>query len=138
MNYFVHVLSGRAAAKEVRLFGLGPTVTARWKSLYTEVRNAVLKQNIRQRVKLGLVECVSPLTFAICLGLLLSSLMSGTASLGDVVMAFYAIIRMREQWEWCIRWMGWVHEDYLHFIRDLIGFFGFAGTRSSLAGRAGY
>jgi len=29
---------------------------------------------------------------------------------------------MQSDWEWTIRYFGWIHEDYMRFVRDLLTF----------------
>lgn len=122
MHYFVELLSNREAAKEIRLYGVSSYLVGRWRTLYEKLRLEILHQSIKQRLIVGLVESLHVVTFGVSLWLLILSLQSGQLSLGAFVTVIYAVLSMQSDWEWTIRWIGWIYDDYLRFVRDWLSF----------------
>lgn len=122
MDYLVDIMSSRDAAKEIRLYGIKDYLIARWKKIYEKVRVETLHQLIRQRIRMAIIESLHVITFGISIWLLITSLYSGHLNLGLFTIIIYAIISMQSDWEWTIRYLGWIHEDYMYFVRDLVNF----------------
>lgn len=122
MDYLVHIMSDRDVAKEIRLYGIKDYLINRWKNIFEKTRTEALRQLIRQRIKMAFIESLHVVTFGISLGLLIFSLYSGHLTIGFFTIIIYAIISMQSDWEWTIRYFGWIQEDYMYFIRDLLMF----------------
>lgn len=123
MNYLSNLLTSRQAAKEVRLYGISDYLINRWKKLYEKIRVQILQQSIRHRIYMALIESLHALTFGISLWLLIRSLQAGELTIGLFTTIIYAVISMQSDWEWSIRYFGWIQEDYMRFVRDLLSFF---------------
>src|SRR5699024_2092359 len=75
-----------------------------------------------QRIMLGIVESVHVLTLGGSLYLLFLSIQSNNIILGTFVVVMYAVISMKTDCEWTIKYSSWLHEDYLRFAKDLLTF----------------
>ncbi|WP_193556203.1 ABC transporter ATP-binding protein [Paenibacillus ginsengarvi] len=121
-SYVLRLLTDRSSAKEVRLFGLGPYLTERWYSIFEEVRKRTFRQAVRQRTRMALAQTLPVISFGVSLALLLGSIVSGRLTLGAAVSVIAAVLSMQSNWETCIRTAGYIHELFLRFVKDLLGF----------------
>lgn len=122
MHYFVGLLSSRRASKEIRLFAASDYLIDRWQGIYNKLSFNKMKQERKQRLIMILVESFPILTFGFSLFILLSILRDGEIGIGVFVIALYALTTLQSNWEWTIRYFGWLQEDYQRFVKDLLFF----------------
>ncbi|MFS0614217.1 ABC transporter ATP-binding protein [Lederbergia ruris] len=125
--YYLNLLTSRDAAKEIRIFGIGPLFSSRWRNIYEDVRSQTIRLNVKHKLKLGSVELLHVASFGFCLFLLIGSIANGHVSIGSFVAITYAILQMQDRWFWCIRWIGLIHEEHIGFNRDLVSFLTLTG-----------
>lgn len=126
LNYFVQITSDRKAAKEVRLLNVSDYLINKWEIIYKKLRSEYFKQLSRQRIFTGMVELLPAISFAISLYLLFWSLISTDLNIGNFTIVIYAVTSLQNDWEWTIRYIGWLQEDYLRFVKDLLSFLNFS------------
>src|SRR5690606_1687848 len=63
IGYVAGLLTGREAAKEVRLFQLGPYLTRRWKTIHERQRREVMEQRRKQRIARGMIDSLPTAVF---------------------------------------------------------------------------
>src|SRR5690606_15383707 len=73
LSYLRGILTGRQAAKEVRLFGLGSTLTNKWTALHHELMEEALHQRASLLGRRAIVEALPILTFGLSLYLVVSA-----------------------------------------------------------------
>lgn len=122
MSYIVGQLTGRNASKEIRLFGLGPYLTSRWKTLFEEVRQEALMLGTKQRLHAAFLQLLPIVTYGICLAVLIWSIRANGLSIGTVVAVISAVLSLQNNWEACIRNWGQIHNTYMRFVKDLLTF----------------
>ncbi|MCL6442374.1 MAG: ABC transporter ATP-binding protein/permease [Alicyclobacillus sp.] len=122
MQYLIQVLIERDAAKEVRLFGLGPYLVNRWQTLYEEVRQDTVHQALHHRLILFAVGLIPSVAFGSNLAFIIWSVVDHKLTVGDAVAVVYAVQQLQQQVELSIRNAGYLHELYMRFWKDVITF----------------
>jgi ATP-binding cassette subfamily B protein len=123
LKHYAELMTGRDAAKELRLFGLYPLLSGRWGSLYSQQSQVTVKAVQRSEVRKLAPELVMALLTGILVALLVASPGAGRLSAGDFSLLFLALtmllslltglvnegVSMRAQ---LVRW-----EDFHSFIK---------------------
>lgn len=128
LQYLARLLTERASAKEVRLFGLAPYLLGRWQAYADGLRRRVLAQNDRNRVKLALVEMLPVVGFGLGVVLALFRARAGLISVGMAVATIYAALSLQEQWQGVSGRFSEVWGWYLRAVGDLTNFLDEAET----------
>lgn len=121
-NYYKSLLIHRTAAKEIRLFGLGAYFIQRWQGLRKKSVEQIISTTMSQRIRLFFISLIQLLAYGLSLFFLIYQLKNGRIGLGEAVVVLFAVIQLQESWEWFIRYIGWLQEDYIRFTKDLISF----------------
>ncbi len=122
LQYMARLLTERASAKDVRLFGLAPYLLGRWQSYADGLRRRVLAQNDRNRVKLALIEMLPVMGFGLGVVLALLRARAGLISVGMTVATIYAALSLQEQWQGVSGRFSEVWGWYLRAVGDLTNF----------------
>ena len=91
--YYHMILVSSEFAKEVRIFGLGPTIRDRYQKLRTEIRALRITLETRHTVFTILAQGVSVIVIYGLFALIAHRTIMGTQTLGDLVMYFQAFQR---------------------------------------------
>ncbi|HEX6971254.1 MAG TPA: ABC transporter ATP-binding protein [Limnochordia bacterium] len=117
-NYLVQLLTNREAAKELRLYGLGEHLLARWDELAGRLRRERMQLILRQQVYLGAARFASIAGYSGAVLLLLWLGVRGEVTLGAFVALSQAASRFQGQLGQLLRTVGQVYEELL-YIADL-------------------
>ena len=95
-GYLERTLTERDAAKEVRVFGLGPALTGWWVYLYWRVADAIYQQLRRNWVLRGFLSAFSLLAFAAGVGWSAWTVLEGGLSAGQFAAMIVALRQVRQ------------------------------------------
>ncbi len=114
LNYLEYVMANDEHAKEVKLFGLGPLLLARYRSLaerfYTEDKDLAT----RRTVWAYLLSLVSTLVFYGCYALIVIATARGGLSLGDMTLYLAAFRQGQLAFQSILTAIGGMYEDTLY------------------------
>jgi len=114
LNYLEYVMANDEHAKEVKLFGLGPLLLARYRSLaerfYTEDKDLAT----RRTVWAYLLSLVSTLVFYGCYALIVIATARGGLSLGDMTLYLAAFRQGQQAFQSILTAVGGMYEDTLY------------------------
>ena len=122
LQYMARLLTERASAKEVRLFGLAPYLLDRWQVYSDGLRRRVLTNNNRNRVKLSAIEMLPVAGFGLGVMLALFRARAGLVGVGMTVATIYAALSLQEQWQGVSGRFSEVWGWYLQAVGDLTSF----------------
>lgn len=91
--YFQFLLSTAAAAKEIRIFGLGPFFIDRHRELRSQLRNEKIRLTTALSIKELITQGVGAVGMFVVFAILCLRAIHGYMSLGDIVMYFQGIQR---------------------------------------------
>jgi ATP-binding cassette subfamily B protein len=131
LQYMARLLTERASAKEVRLFGLAPYLLDRWQAHSDGLRRRVLTHNNRNRVKLSAIEMLPVAGFGLGVMLALFRARAGLVGVGMTVATIYAALSLQEQWQGVSGRFSEVWGWYLRAVGDLTSFLDEPETPSS-------
>ena len=94
-GYIERTLTGRDAAKEVRVFGLGPVLTGWWEHLYWKVADLVYRQRRRHYAIGGFLSAFSLLGLAAGVGWSAWAVLEGGLSAGQFAAMIVALRQVR-------------------------------------------
>jgi ATP-binding cassette subfamily B protein len=121
-GYFVSLLTGRQSVAEIKLLGLSPYLRKKFRSLVEEFREHDRKLYLRNFCGSSLFALVTTITFFIVFFRVITNVLSGSLTLGDVAMFGGATARLRFSLEGSIRSLSSALEQTL-YISNLIKFF---------------
>lgn len=121
LNYLEWILTRDSHVKEVKLFGLGPTVLGRYRTLFTKFLGEDRKL-ARKRLVLGtLLGVLSLGAFYVCYVLVAGRAADGRITVGDLTL-YLAVFRQGQQaFESVLGAVAGMYEDAL-FLSNLTGF----------------
>jgi ATP-binding cassette subfamily B protein len=120
-HYLNSLLTGGAFAKEVRLFGLGPTLTQRFRDIRRVVRTEKMRLFTRRSVFELIAQVGSVLAVFASLVFIAQRAVAGVITIGDMVMYFGAFQRGQEFFREMLAGLAGLYEDNL-FLHDLDAF----------------
>jgi len=131
-NYVVSVLSNEQLAKEVRAFGLGPSLLDRYGKLY-DIRLAALRSVVRRRISRSLLgslagTAVTAAGFAFLVWLLLRDRLA----LADLVAAAWGLLLLGQRLRGATQSVGGLYEAAL-FLDDVAKFLDLERARADMA-----
>jgi ATP-binding cassette, subfamily B, bacterial len=121
-NYFVSLLTGRQSVAEIKLLDLSPYLRKRFGSLMEEFRERDRKLYLRNFRGSSLFALVTTITFFIVFFRVITNVLNGSLTVGDVAMFGGATARLRFSLEGTIRSLSSALEQTL-YISNLIEFF---------------
>ncbi len=107
-GYLERTLTEREAAKEVRVFGLGPALTGWWEYLYWRVADAIYQQLRRNWVLRGFLSAFSLLAFAAGVGWSAWAVLEGGLSAGQFAAMIVALRQVRQSVDRVIGRIGYL------------------------------
>ena len=129
MSYVRGLLLNKDASMEVRIFGFGDYLIQKWSRLRSVTYGNILRIEARLGLKLIAYKGVHLVAFGGSLLWLLYQLLQGHVSLAESIVVVFALVQLQERWEWCVRWSGWIHEDYNRLVKDLFAFLDLEETK---------
>ena len=121
VDYLVELLTDREAAKELRLYQLGPFLMDQWHRAALALREERLRLARQQQVKIGAARTWAVLGLACSVALLLWQAVRGLVSLGGFVALMQAATRFQNQLVGVLRQLGNLYEEAL-YLSDLKAF----------------
>ena len=116
--YLVYTLTGREQAKEMRAFGLGPSLRRRWERSY-EVYLGALRRHVRRRLLLAIAGTLATVVVtSAAFALLVSVVLSDRIGLADAGAAVLAIRLLSTRIEQFVRGLT-AHFESSMFLEDL-------------------
>ena len=119
LQYMLSLVTTREAAKEVRLFGLGPYLLDRWQDYSDQLRRRTNGYNNRGRLAQAAVDLLPLAAVGAAVVLVLLRAQAGGLSVGGNVAAFYALLSLQERWDWLSGRFSEIWGWYLRAIGDL-------------------
>ena len=107
-GYLERTLTERDAAKEVRVFGLGPALTGWWEYLYWRVADAIYQQLRRNWVLRSFLSAFSLLAFAAGVGWSAWAVLEGGLSAGQFAAMIVALRQVRQSVDRVIGRLGYL------------------------------
>ncbi|NKB67596.1 MAG: ATP-binding cassette domain-containing protein [Candidatus Latescibacteria bacterium] len=123
-GYLGRILSERAAAKEVRVFDLGPGLLQWWTHLYWQVANRLFNQQRRQTAVDGALSAGSLLGLAAAIGWAAWAVALGALSAGQFAAMMVALREIRTSVDLAVRRFGYLANRLLN-IADLFAYLDF-------------
>ncbi len=117
-GYLERTLTGREAAKEVRIFGLGPVLIRWWEYLYWRVADRIYRQSLRHSSISGTLSAFSLLGLAAGVGWAAWAVLDGGLSAGQFAAMIVALRQVRHGVDEVVGRMGFL-AHYLLNIADL-------------------
>ena len=108
LGYLETTLTEREAAKEVRVFGLGPTLIGWWEYLYWRVADALYRQLRRDWVLRGLLSALSLFALAAGVGWSAWAVLEGGLSAGQFAAMMVALRQVRDSVDRIIARIGYL------------------------------
>jgi ATP-binding cassette subfamily B protein len=114
LTYLEYVLANDEHAKEVKLFGLGPLLLARYRTL-AETFFADDRRIAIQRAGWGyLLSLLSTAVFYGCYGMIVAMTVTGRLSLGDMTLGLVAFRQGQQSFQAVLSALGGMYEDTLY------------------------
>lgn len=120
-NYLVQLLTDREAAKELRLYELGPHLIDRWYETAAKLRDERLKLTRVQQIRLGLTRIASIAGNMGSIALLVNRSVLGFITIGEFFSLMRAASSFQRQLGQVLRQIGNVYEESL-YLKDLHDF----------------
>ena len=121
-RYFVSLLTGRQSVAEIKLLDLSPYLRKSFESLMNEFRERDCKLYRRNFRGSALFALATTIAFFMVFFRVITNVISGSVTIGDVAMFGGATARLRFSLEWTIRSLSSALEQTL-YISNLIEFF---------------
>jgi ATP-binding cassette subfamily B protein len=114
LNYLEYVMANDEHAKEVKLFGLGPLLLDRYRSLAERFYKEDKDLATRRTVWAYLLSLVSTLVFYGCYALIVVATARGGLSLGDMTLYLAAFRQGQQAFQSILTAVGGMYEDTLY------------------------
>jgi ATP-binding cassette subfamily B protein len=114
LNYLEYVMANDEHAKEVKLFGLGPLLLARYRDLAERFYDEDKSLATRRAVWAYLLSLVSTLVFYGCYALIVVAAARGALSLGDMTLYLAAFCQGQQAFQSILTAVGGMYEDTLY------------------------
>jgi ATP-binding cassette subfamily B protein len=114
LNYLEYVMANDEHAKEVKLFGLGPLLLGRYKTLAEQFYVEDKALATRRAVWAYLLSLVSTLVFYGCYALIVVATARGALSLGDMTLYLAAFRQGQQSFQSILTAVGGMYEDSLY------------------------
>ncbi|HVR01630.1 MAG TPA: ABC transporter ATP-binding protein [Polyangia bacterium] len=114
LNYLEYVMANDEHAKEVKLFGLGPLLLARYRDLAERFYDEDKSLATRRAVWAYLLSLVSTLVFYGCYALIVVAAARGALSLGDMTLYLAAFRQGQQAFQSILTAVGGMYEDTLY------------------------
>ncbi|HVZ72917.1 MAG TPA: ABC transporter ATP-binding protein [Polyangia bacterium] len=114
LNYLEYVMANDEHAKEVKLFGLGPLLLERYRTLAERFYEEDKELATRRTVWAYLLSLVSTLVFYGCYALIVFATARGTLSLGDMTLYLVAFRQGQQAFQSILTAIGGMYEDTLY------------------------
>ncbi|HEV3030630.1 MAG TPA: ABC transporter ATP-binding protein [Polyangia bacterium] len=114
LNYLEYVMANDEHAKEVKLFGLGPLLLARYRDLAERFYDEDKSLAMRRAVWAYLLSLVSTLVFYGCYALIVVAAARGALSLGDMTLYLAAFRQGQQAFQSILTAVGGMYEDTLY------------------------
>lgn len=121
LMYLENVLASEEHAKEVKLFGLGPHLLARYRALGEQFTREDEKLAVRRGTWAYLLSLVATLTFYGCYAVMAASAALGKLTLGDMTLGMVAFRQGQQSFQALLGGFGGMYEDNL-YMSNLFGF----------------
>ncbi len=121
LMYLENVLASEEHAKEVKLFGLGPHLLARYRALGEQFTREDEKLAVRRGTWAYLLSLVATITFYGCYAVMAASAALGTITLGDMTLGMVAFRQGQQAFQALLGGFGGMYEDNL-YMSNLFGF----------------
>ncbi|RYE94742.1 MAG: ABC transporter ATP-binding protein [Myxococcales bacterium] len=140
LNYLEYVLTNDAHAKEVKLFGLGPTLLTRWTALGDQIVREDASLATRRALWGYALSLLSTAAFYGCYAYLAAQAVRGQLTLGDLAMYAAAFRQGQQAFQGVLGALGGIYEDNL-YMSNLFDFLalpaGDAASASAAAATSG-
>ena len=114
LNYLEYVMANDEHAKEVKLFGLGPLLLARYRDLAERFYDEDKSLATRRALWAYLLSLVSTLVFYGCYALIVVAAARGALSLGDMTLYLAAFRQGQQAFQSILTAVGGMYEDTLY------------------------
>ena len=114
LNYLEYVLTNDAHAKEVKLFGLGPTLLDRWRVLGDQIVREDAALAVRRAGWGYALSLLSTIAFYGCYAYLAVQAVRGRLTLGDLAMYATAFRQGQQAFQAVLGAIGGIYEDNLY------------------------
>ncbi|HEY2730104.1 MAG TPA: ABC transporter ATP-binding protein [Polyangia bacterium] len=114
LNYLEYVMANDEHAKEVKLFGLGPLLLARYRDLAERFYDEDKSLATRRAVWAYLLSLVSTLVFYGCYALIVVAAARAALSLGDMTLYLAAFRQGQQAFQSILTAVGGMYEDTLY------------------------
>jgi len=135
LTYLEYVLANDEHAKEVKLFGLGPLLLERYRTL----AESFFADDKRLAVRRGLwgygLSLLSTGMFYGCYGLIVAATVRGRLSLGEMTLYLVAFRQGQQSFQSILSALGGMYEDTL-YMSNLFDYFAIPTTRAAMAAAA--
>jgi ATP-binding cassette subfamily B protein len=135
LTYLEYVLANDEHAKEVKLFGLGPLLLDRYRTL----AESFFADDKRLAVRRGLwgygLSLLSTGMFYGCYGLIVAATVRGRLSLGEMTLYLVAFRQGQQSFQSILSALGGMYEDTL-YMSNLFDYFAIPTTRVAIAAAA--
>lgn len=121
VDYLVELLTDREAAKELRLYQLGPALIDEWHRAAHALREERLRLARSQQIRIGAARAWAVLGLAGAVAMLLWRAVTGFVGLGGFVALMQAATRFQNQLVHVLRQIGNLYEEAL-YLSDLKAF----------------
>jgi ATP-binding cassette subfamily B protein len=91
--YYYYLMVTTDFAKEVRIFGLGPTLISRYQKLRREIRGIIIRTDVSNSIWTTLAQLISVIIIYGIFGFIAYRTLQGNQTIGDLVMFFQAAQR---------------------------------------------
>jgi ATP-binding cassette subfamily B protein len=114
LNYLEYVMANDEHAKEVKLFGLGPLLLARYRDLAERFYDEDKSLATRRAIWAYSLSLVSTLVFYSCYALIVVAAARGALSLGDMTLYLAAFRQGQQAFQSILTAVGGMYEDTLY------------------------
>lgn len=132
LNYLEYVLANDEHAKEVMLFGLGPTLLGRYRKLAWTFYNDDRALAMRRTVWSWLLSLLGSGAFYACYASMVLAAARGTLSLGEMTLYVVAFRQGQQAFQSILTSIGGMYEDNL-YMSNLFNFLGIETRRADVA-----
>lgn len=136
LNYLEYVLTNDAHAKEVKLFGLGPTLLTRWTALGDQIVTEDAALATRRALWGYSLSLLSTAAFYGCYAYLAAQAVRGQLTLGDLAMYAAAFRQGQQAFQGVLSALGGIYEDNL-YMSNLFDFLAMPAGDGAQAAPAG-
>jgi ATP-binding cassette, subfamily B, bacterial len=132
LNYLEYVIANDEHAKEVKLFGLGPMLLGRYRTLAETFFREDRKLSVRRAGWGYGLSLLSTLTFYGCYVLIVAETVRGRLSLGDMTLYLVAFRQGQQSFQAILAALGGMYEDNLY----MSNLFEYLGIKTAAAAPA--